>query len=156
MNTIPCRGRISPLFRTGLESKYSTLIEFISQDPALDVQLRDNYIDVYFDGGTILKIAPRSLSIDEWYFYNETRHKYKKTYIKEVAAGKLRKPDPKTKLYPTDKQECKKIIENIKEERDTLLSLIKDKEDYKDYFRQAKEIVAAWTEKNGRLERSNI
>ena len=54
------------------EGEYKEIIDFASQrENELDVQIRDNYLNIYYEGGNLLKINSESpyLSFDEFYFH---------------------------------------------------------------------------------------
>jgi len=39
-----------------LSGSFSSLLEYVIDDPSLDLQIRDNYINIYYRGGNLLKI----------------------------------------------------------------------------------------------------
>ena len=150
MNKIPRRGRLSAQFKQRLENEWAPLIEFISKDPELDVQLRDNYISVYYDGGEILEIRPRKFKFNEWYFYLPKHPEALKTYVKNVAKGEFQAN--RTYIYLRSADIAKSIITSIRIFRDETLNFLKH--NYFDiYFKRTKEAVAKWVEYYKRYER---
>ena len=89
MEKIPRRGILSAQFRQRLENEWVPLIEFISKDPELDVQLRDNYINVYYNGGKILRISQTGPSINSLYFYKHNENFEKALRDMASARNKL-------------------------------------------------------------------
>ena len=71
------RGEFSKQFLKRLISEDDAcgrIIAYASQPGSeLDVQLRGNYVNIYYRGGNILRIRPRSLDFDAFYFYTECR-----------------------------------------------------------------------------------
>ena len=150
MNEIKRRGRMSAQLSKKLENEWKQLIEFISSDPELDVQLRDNYISVYYDGGEIIKITPKELSIDKWYFYIPIHPEARKTFVEEVAKGKFRAN--RTYNYLRSAEDASRIIGATEEFRDETLNFLK-RNDFDIYFHRTKEIMAKWVEYYKRYER---
>lgn len=133
VNNVSRRGRISAQFRQRLENEWTPLIEFISKNHELDVQLRDNYISVYYDGGEILKITPKSLDIDMRYF-----EKYAKSEKQQIL---------------------ERLSQNLafkKSAKEKLLAVLIEKNDFSSYFKQAKELIAEWVERHKRYERKKL
>lgn len=113
-------------FKTG---HVSLLIKHIIQDKELDFQIRDNYINVYYKGGNILRIcSPRSFYFDKFYFYTDCRRKRKTHLLKDARYGN---------------SDDVQILRELKEKCDNLLKKLKDG-DFTTYFSQAKQIMDAW------------
>lgn len=108
------------LFRELKEGALHALLEFIKRDSSLDFQIRENYANVYYKGGNILKIKPRSFDIDKMYFHVHTRGAKSSTEIKNDKASLLR----------------------LSEQRKQLLALLPEQP--REYFRQAKEKMDLW------------
>lgn len=100
--------------------QYKALLKCIIDDPDLDMQIRENYLNVYYKGGSILKIKPRSFDIDKMYFFVHTE-------------------DGKSS---TDVKKDNTVLTGLKEKRNKLLSLLPSFP--KEYFRQAKEVMDVW------------
>ena len=66
-----------------LSGCFSSLLEFVIDDPSLDLQIRDNYINIYYRGGNILKIGKKGSGYD--YFFDKEYFKGNKLNSK----GKL-------------------------------------------------------------------
>lgn len=133
VNNVSRRGRISAQFMQRLENEWTPLIVFISKNHELDVQLRDNYISVYYDGGEILKITPKSLDIDMRYF-----EKYAKSEKQQIL---------------------ERLSQNLafkKSAKEKLLAVLIEKNDFSSYFKQAKELIAEWVERHKRYERKKL
>ena len=107
-------------FLEKFDNEYKELLRCIVNDPDLDMQIRENYLNVYYKGGSILKIKPRSFDIDKMYFFVHTEE------------GKS----------STDVKKDNTVLTELKEKRNTLLSLLPS--DPKEYFRQAKEVMDIW------------
>ena len=58
------------LWKKLTEGEYKEIIEYSSKrENDLDVQIRDNYLNIYYRGGSLLRIKPRSRDFDELYFH---------------------------------------------------------------------------------------
>ncbi len=133
VNNVSRRGRISAQFRQRLENEWTPLIEFISKNHELDVQLRDNYISVYYDGGEIIKITPKSLDIDMQYF-----EKYANSEKQQFL------------------ERCSQNIAFKKSAKEKLLAVLIEENDIGGYFKQTKELIAEWVERHKRYERKKL
>ena len=133
VNNVSRRGRISAQFRQRLENEWTPLIEFISKNHELDVQLRDNYISVYYDGGEIIKITPKSLDIDMRYF-----EKYANSEKQQFL------------------ERCSQNIAFKKSAKEKLLTVLIEENDIGGYFKQAKELISEWVERHKRYERKKL
>lgn len=107
-------------FLEKFENEYKDLLNCIVNDADLDMQIRENYLNVYYKGGNILKIRPRSFDIDKMYFYIHTRGAKTSTEIKNDKAS----------------------LSRLNEQRKQLLALLPEQP--QEYFRQAKEIMDLW------------
>ena len=112
--------QLSKRFVKKLTTDKSDLLQCITRDPELDMQLRDNYINVYYKGGNILRIKPESYFLDEMYFNDSDKMRSK--YAKE---------DPI-------------IHANLVKQRDDLVKFLEDKGRIADYFSKAKAVMDKW------------
>ncbi|WP_302257677.1 hypothetical protein [uncultured Alistipes sp.] len=105
------------------------LLNYIIGDEELDIQIRDNYINVYYKGGNILRIrGEKSFEFDEFYFYDDCKTE-RKTHLLNAAKEK-------------DPVAIKKIKE-LRDRKNKLIGLIKDG-NYSDYFSEAKKVMDSW------------
>ena len=110
------------------EGEYKEIIDFASQrENELDVQIRDNYLNIYYEGGNLLKIESYSpyLSCDEFYFHR--------------GAKDMRK----THLIKSDKTEDKERVASYQRKRDVMFSILRNK-GMAAYCAQMKEIMDEW------------
>ena len=107
-------------FLKKFDNEYKELLRCIVNDKELDMQIRDNYLNVYYKGGNILKIKPRSFDIDKMYFHVHTHGAKSSTEIKNDKTSLLR----------------------LSEQRKQLLALLPEQP--REYFRQAKEKMDLW------------
>ncbi|MBP5556487.1 MAG: hypothetical protein J6X65_02100 [Bacteroidales bacterium] len=116
-----------------LQGEWKPLLDYILSDSELDLQIRDNYINVYYQGGNILKINPRSFYFDEFYFYKDCAKKRKTPLQEEAKSGNVK---------------AKSIIAELVDKRDCLLSPLQshqlDKSVAAEYFQKAKKIMRDW------------
>ena len=62
------------------------ITDYVKKHNELDLQIRDNYINLYYKGGNILRIkSPNTFEFDEFYFYLDSRRAYKMAYIVEYS-----------------------------------------------------------------------
>lgn len=113
--------------KTGNLSKMLTMI---NADKDLDVQIRNNYLNIYYQGGSIAKVnSENNIEFDEFYFYLEMMTKPKKEIEKNAT-----------------------IVNGLKSERNELVKKFKER-DYRRYFSEAKTVMDNWLEINPKPER---
>lgn len=148
------RGNLSKAFEKDLTcGRLKDLIRIIREDKELDLQVRDNYLNIYYNGGNILRIAPRSFQFDKFYFYPGDKDNYPKSYIEYVSKQQYDKlPNKPKRLVPTF-EDATKIIGGLKAKADNLLSSLPDNSST--FFTLAKTVMNDWFRKNPKAERSN-
>ena len=111
------------------EGEYKEIIAFASQrENELDVQIRDNYLNIYYQGGNLLRVHPRSLYFDEFYF-----HRGAKDMRKTHLIDKCQKGD----------RACIARWEDYKNRRKEMLDLLK-KRGMATYCKEMKRIMKEW------------
>lgn len=106
------------------------MLTVINNDDDLDIQIRNDYLNIYYKGGNIAKVnSEKSVGFDEFYFYLEM----KKTPKKEIM-------------------DDKKIVRELRNKRNLLTQKFKTG-DYEDYFSNAKKVIDKWLTKNPKPER---
>ena len=114
------------------EGEYKEIIEFASnRENDLDVQIRDNYLNIYYRGGNLLRIHPRSFYFDEFYFHTNISYERetRKTYIiEEAKKGNVG---------------CKELIKEYKQKRDEKLDILK-KKGMSEYCEEMRVIMDKW------------
>ena len=112
------------------EGEYKDIIDFASQrENELDVQIRDNYLNIYYQGGNLLRVHPRSLYFDEFYF-----HRGAKDMRKTHLIDKCKKGD----------KACIARWEDYKNRRKEMLDILKEKRDMATYCKEMKRIMKEW------------
>lgn len=110
------------------EGEYKEIIDYAYKcDKELDVQIRDNYLNIYYKGGNLLKISYRSLYFDEFYFHRV--EKMRKTHLKKQA-------------LEGDKK-CIALWESYKEKREEMLNILKN-DGMANYCPKMKSIMTEW------------
>lgn len=125
---------LSEAFVNKLKGEWKPLLDYILSDSDLDLQIRDNYINVYYKGGNILKINPRSFEFDKFYFYTDCNMERKTHLLKKAEDG-------------DDK--AKRIIDKLVNLRDGLIENLSSTLNHlkvECYFSQAKSIMEKWEE----------
>jgi len=137
--TYPQRGIFGKELQKALQAdgKWGSIIEYVRKHSDIyDLQVRANYLNVYYNGGNILRINPRSLDVDEFYFHTEidANRDTRKTVIQEKAKK--------------GNEKAKDIIEKLSRERDNILDLIKSgnasPKNVEDYFYKMKTQMDKW------------
>ena len=109
---------------------YKEIIEFAAKrENDLDVQIRDNYLNIYYRGGNLLRIHPRSFYFDEFYFHRNVKQ-IRKTHLVEKA----KKGDVKAKEkwdYYVDQQQ-------------RMFDILKEKGGISRYCEKMKAVMDVW------------
>ncbi len=106
------------------------MLILINKDNDLDVQIRKNYLNIYYKGGNIAKVnSEKNIEFDKFYFYLDM----KKIPTKDIKQDAI-------------------IIKELTSQRDNLISKFKDRK-YEEYFADAKEIMDKWLNINPKPER---
>ena len=112
------------------EGEYKEIIDFASQrENELDVQIRDNYLNIYYQGGNLLRVHPSSLYFDEFYF-----HRGAKDMRKTHLIDKCKKGD----------KACIARWEDYKNRRKEMLDILNEKRDMATYCKEMKRIMKEW------------
>ena len=109
-----------------LHGEYAKLWNYILSTSDLSVQIRENYINVYYQGGNILKIKPNSFDVDKMYFYTDG----------DLVRSTKLKRDAKTDSGAQEK------LNELEQLRTELLAHL-PKNPYA-YFNSAKNIMYSW------------
>jgi len=111
-----------------MNGKLRQMLIAISNDKDLDVQIRKNYLNIYYQGGNIARVnSEKSVEFDKFYFYLD---------MKTIP-----------KKYLGQDQ-----IDKLTAKRDLLISKFKAG-NYEAYFENAKEIMDKWFKVNPKPER---
>ncbi|GHT78298.1 hypothetical protein AGMMS50262_20770 [Bacteroidia bacterium] len=115
-------------FKSLNEGNLKKMLDAISYDDTLDVQIRENYLNIYYNGGNIVKVnSENSLDFDMFYFYLGT--------------------EPKKKVKSDEKE-----LAELKTKRDDLIAKFKNN-DYAGYFDEAKRVMDKWYDNHPKPER---
>ena len=64
------------------------ITDYVKRHNELDLQIRDNYINIYYKGGNILRIkSPNTFEFDEFYFISIATKLPRKIYLKRPNKG---------------------------------------------------------------------
>ena len=109
---------------------YKEIIEFASRrENDLDVQIRDNYLNIYYRGGNLLRIQPRSFFFDEFYFHKDVKEMRKTHLIEEAKKGNKKAID---------------LWNHYKEERQKKFDILRYKGGIIRYCNEMKTVMDAW------------
>jgi hypothetical protein len=165
---IPFRGHLSERFLKTLKSTdkkgLKNLVDYVRDHQELDMQFRDNKIDIYYDGGCALEVKPMSMNLDQYYFYlfkNENSPKdvpestiignFRKDYIEAWKNNSPKEESERPDNYP-QKEEADAILKEIKCRCDSTLETAKAG-DFNAYFTVVKDVVRAWVQNYNHKER---
>ena len=117
------------LWKKLTEGAYQEIINYASKrENDLDVQIRDNYLNIYYQGGNLLRIHPRTLFFDEFYFHRGAKDLRKTHLIERANDG--------------DKT-CIARWESYKKQRDNMLETLKN-DGMGTYSAEMKKIMNEW------------
>ncbi len=126
------RGIHSEQFIKALESgNLKPMLDLLNTEKHgdLDVQIRNNYLNIYYNGGNIAKVrGENSIEFDEFYFCLE-KDRSRNEILKDQAS-----------------------MDKLKEKRDALIQKFKTG-DYAAYFSDAKKVMNAWLSEYNKPER---
>ena len=112
------------------QGEYKKIIEYASKrENDLDVQIRDNYLNIYYRGGNLLRIHPRSLFFDEFYFHRGSVNIRKTRLIERANSGD---------------QECMAKWDSYKRQRNDVLNLLKEKDGMDTFYVRMKREMDGW------------
>lgn len=115
-----------------LNGNLKQMLAIIKDDNNLDVQIRKDYLNIYYKGGSIAKVnSEKSIEFDKFYFYLDMVN------------------IPKKLIEQNDL-----IINSLTSQRNELTSKFKEGK-YKDYFDSAKVIMDEWLKINPKPERED-
>ena len=130
---------------------YNAIIEY-AKDPnnELDIQYRDNYINIYYLGGSLLKLKGEgSMEFDEHYYYPPSK-KFPISHIEALIDNDFSKINKSGQLSEDDlkkrRQEAEQIYERIKSSRDNDLNRLRSakKEDVSQILSEMKGVMKNW------------
>lgn len=121
-------------------------MELIAHDPELDVQIRKNYINVYYKGGSLIKLEYSGPKFDKNYFYNPTLSGYSEafpiSYINKILKGKELPLRAKKEKIPSYKI-AKSVDNQLRDKCSNLKDLFKNGE-YFEFLNLAKKTMDDW------------
>jgi hypothetical protein len=110
--------------------EYKEIIEFATQkENNLDAQIRDNYLNIYYRGGNFLRIKPRSLYFDEFYFHRGVENLRKTQLIEKAKLG--------------DEKAIAKW-NHYKEERQRILNYLKEEGGIRRFYKEMTNVMDSW------------
>lgn len=130
---------------------YDAIIEY-AKDPSneLDIQYRDNYINIYYLGGSLLKLKGEGrMEFDEHYYYPPSK-KFPISHIEALINNDFSKINKSGQLSEDDlkkrRQEAEQIYERIKSSRDNDLNRLRSakKEDVGQILSEMKGVMKNW------------
>lgn len=120
----------SNFFASLINGKLKQMLDVINNDKDLDVQIRNDYLNIYYKGGNIARVkSENSIEFDMYYFYTD---------IKKIPKKVIMKDNEQVKGFKTQK--------NI------LIKKFKDG-NYQNYFNEAKSVMDEWLIKCPKPER---
>ncbi|MDE6485072.1 MAG: hypothetical protein K2L14_06745 [Duncaniella sp.] len=143
MKDTTTRGNLSKTFLKRLtEGDLNTIIKQIIDDNELDIQVRDNYLNVYYKGGNILRIKPQKFQFDKYYFYLGHPKGFPKSHVDKVANDKPSKINPRTTDPIPTLTEARQIVSELDEKHRVLMNLLPESPDI--FIDEAKSVMDTW------------
>lgn len=141
------RGYLTSSFYDKLiKGSWKPLMELIANDPELDVQIRNNYLNIYYKGGSLIKLKNSGPTFDRNYFYNKTLPEYSESfpisYIEKVANCKELPMRAKKERIPSFT-----VAKNIDTKLNDKLSNLKNyfqNGEYENFLNLAKKTMDDW------------
>ena len=146
------RGTFSKHFEDKLKKgPLFSLLNYAKEDKELDVQFRNNYINIYYKSGNILRIRPSAYEFDKFYFYTDAKNKKeylgtRKTNILKAAKGDSKAIELCKKCNITQ-EKAKNIVEVLETKRQELFNKYLTEPspyDPSKYFEEAKKVMDNW------------
>jgi len=120
------------LLKSLTDGHLSKMLEVVIDDSELDVQIRNNYLNIYYNGGNIAMVkGENAVEFDKYYFYLD---------MKTIPTRDIKKDLNK--------------IEDLNKLRNQLLDKFKEHK-YEQYFDTAKRVMDSWQAKNRKPERED-
>lgn len=144
---IPRGIRNEKLLNAFADGRYKALLETVIADTELNIQIRADYVNVYYRGCNIARIkSPNGcVEFDKYYFLREDM-------IPEISQiegkHKINVSGDATKGIPPRPE----IIKKLTEQRDKLKKLFMDQK-YEKYFCAAKQVMDGWLGWNEKAEK---
>lgn len=139
--------RNEKLLNAFTDGRYKALLETVTADNELTIQIRADYVNVYYRGCNIARIkSPNGyVEFDKYYFLREDmipeipqiKGKHKINVSGDKDRGIPRRDD---------------IINELKDSRDKLKKIFKE-EKYEEYFCEAKQVMDGWLGWNEKAEK---
>lgn len=133
------RGEFSAAMERKIDCEYKDIISYASNPcNGMDVQLRGNYINVYYKGGNILRIKPQSFEFDMFYFYldcQKDNRGTRKSVILDASKGK------EDAIKDICRDDAVSIIAGLQKSRDELMQYVLTPNIY---FPKAKIVIDRW------------
>ena len=149
------RGYRSKNYMANLSSNYKAIIEY-AKDPnnELDIQYRDNYINIYYLGGSLLKLKGKgSIDFDKHYYYLPSKE-FPISYIEALAHNDFRSKISKIKkLSQLSEEDLMKkrqmaigVIKDIVSKRDNVVKRLRSAkaEDVSQMLSEMKGVMKNW------------
>lgn len=121
--------------------EYKEIIEFAAKrENNLDVQIRDNYLNIYYKGGNLLRIHPRSFFFDEFYFHRNMKQQRKTNLIEKAEKGD---------------RIAIALWDQYKEHRQRLFDVLKGEGGFSRYCEEMKAVMDEWEKELKSIEISH-
>jgi hypothetical protein len=109
---------------------YKEIIEFAAKRKNnLDVQIRDNYLNIYYRGGNLLRIHPRSFYFDEFYFHRNVKQIRKTHLVAKAKEGDI---------------EAKEKWNQYVDQQKRMFNILKEEDGISRYCKEMKSVMDVW------------